>query len=223
MQPRIHRFADFDSLAYRLEERTHQLANRCIQEKGRFSMVLAGGSTPRLLYRRLRYIRTDWRCWHIYFGDERCLPRGQSGRNDQMADQAWLNHVAIPAVQIHRVSPTIDAESAAAAYAALLTRTPRFDLVLLGLGEDGHTASLFPGYDESTIQLPAIAVTDAPKPPAQRVSMSPQRLGDADAVWFLVSGEGKREALSAWMSGAELPAASIRPDNGVDIFTDLTT
>jgi 6-phosphogluconolactonase len=123
---------------------------------------------------------------------------------------------------VHRVPVTDSVSTAADAYSLVLERAPRFDLVILGLGEDGHTASLFPGglepIDESR---KAIAITHAPKPPAARVSITPQRLSDADAVWFLVTGEAKRPALQAWLDGAPLPAASITPAAGVDIYTDL--
>ena len=188
-QPRVHSYADSTSLADDLAARITALASNCIEVCGSFTLVLAGGSTPRQLYKRLPQIATDWRHWHIYFGDERCLPHGHLERNDTMAAAAWLDHVAIPADQIHRVPVGDSVVAAAAAYSAVLTPAPRFDLVILGLGEDGHTASLFPNFDESdnAASPPALAVTNAPKPPAQRVSMSPQRLGDAGAVWFLVT------------------------------------
>lgn len=223
-QPRLHGYADSTSLADDLAPRIAVLANSCIESHGCFTMVLAGGTTPRQLYTRLPQIATDWRRWQLYFGDERCLPRGHPDRNDTMAAAAWLDHVAIPADQIHRVPARDNAVAAAAAYSAVLTPAPRFDLVILGLGEDGHTASLFPGTSQSektARTTPALAITDAPKPPAQRVSMSPQRLSDAGAVWFLVTGEAKRPALDAWLAGAELPPRHIVPATGVDIFTDL--
>ncbi len=135
---------------------------------------------------------------------------------------AWLDHVAIPAAQIHRVPTDDSVTTAAASYASVLQQAPGFDLVLLGLGEDGHTASLFPGDIAAcnSAEL-AIAVTNAPKPPPQRVSMSPQCLSMAAAVWFIVTGDSKRQALQAWLAGAQLPPQTIMPRAGVDVFTDI--
>lgn len=198
------------------------LANQCIAANGRFIVVLSGGSTPAALYRRLGHIKTDWQRWHIYFGDERYLPAGHPERNDTLARQTWLDHVPIPAAQIYAVPYAGSVYAAAAAYDALLAQTPRFDLVLLGLGEDGHTASLFPGpAAHANGLLYTIAVSDAPKPPAERISMNTQRLSEADAVWFLITGESKRKALTEWISGNDLPPCHIAPEGGVDIFTDL--
>lgn len=222
MPARIHRFTSEVVLLDALYARIDRLASECLAQRGRFSIILAGGNTPRSLYRRLRHLLTDWRQWHIYFSDERCLAAGDPERNDSMASDAWLDHVAIPADQIHRVPAGDDASAAASAYSAVLAQAPGFDLALLGLGEDGHTASLFPGDSriESGAEL-AIAVTDAPKPPPRRVSISASCLGTADSVWFVVTGESKRQALDAWFAGAPLPPQWILPRAGVDLFTDI--
>ena len=222
MPPRIHRFVSNDLLIKELCERIAILANECLDRHGYFSVILAGGETPRELYRHLRHIATDWQHWHIYFGDERFLPEGHFERNDTMATTAWLDYVAIPRAQIHAVPVRDNVNTAAADYAAILQQAPGFDLALLGLGEDGHTASLFPGDvppDNATAL--AIAVTHAPKLPARRVSMSPQCLSLSSAVWFVVSGSNKRKILEAWLAGAPLPPQAIAPHAGIDIFTDL--
>jgi 6-phosphogluconolactonase len=220
--PRLHKFVTDDLLVAALCERIATLANHCINQTGQFTIVLAGGTTPGALYRQLRSIVTDWQCWHIYFGDERWLPAGDAERNDTMAATAWLEHVAIPRVQIHSVPVEENVYAAAAAYAVALEKTAGSDLTLLGLGEDGHTASLFPGDSLAANSTDlAVAITNAPKPPAQRISMSPRYLGKSKAVWFIVTGEGKRQALEAWLAGAPLPPQAIKPQAGIDIFTDL--
>jgi len=222
MPPRIHYFGNSVLLVDALYERIAALAKSCLEHQGYFSIVLAGGTTPLQLYQQLRHLQTDWRGWHIYFGDERYLPTGDPTRNDSMAASAWLDHVAIPLAQIHRIPTDHNVNAAAASYAAVLQQAPGFDLALLGLGEDGHTASLFPGDITAcnSAEL-AIAVSNAPKPPPQRVSMSPGCLSLADAVWFIVTGDSKRQALQAWLAGAQLPVQTIRPRAGVDIFTDI--
>lgn len=197
-------------------------AREAIAERGVFHVVLSGGATPRRLYERLREADADWSRWQIWFGDERCLPPGDAERNSRMARDAWLDRVPIPPGHVH----VIDGElgpAAAAAYAHQLEGIGEFDLVLLGLGEDGHTASLFPGQDwRAATGLPAaLAVLDAPKPPPERVSLSPRRLSAARRVFFLVTGEGKREAVRQWRSGVGIPASAIAPSQGVDIFIDV--
>lgn len=222
MTPHIHHFATEAILVDALCARIATLANSCLKQRGYFSIVLAGGATPRKLYQQLRHLPTDWQRWHIYFGDERYLPAGDPERNDSMAAATWLNHVAIPSTQIQRVPTGDNVSMAAASYASVLQLAPGFDLALLGLGEDGHTASLFPDdlAAHNSAEL-AIAVTNAPKPPSQRVSMSPKCLSTAAAVWFIVTGNSKRQALRDWLSGMSLPPQTIKPRAGIDIFTDI--
>jgi 6-phosphogluconolactonase len=222
MLPRIHPFANKALLVDALCQRIATLSGYCLEQRGYFSIVLAGGTTPRELYQQLRHLPTDWQRWHIYFSDERYLPAGDPARNDSMVAAAWLDHVAIPSTQIHRVPTGDNVTTAAASYASVLQLAPGFDLALLGMGEDGHTASLFPGdiAARNSARL-AVAVTNAPKPPLQRVSMSPKCLSMAAAVWFIVTGNSKRQALQDWLAGVQLPTQSIQPQVGIDIFTDI--
>ena len=196
--------------------------SRALRERGAFHIVLAGGGTPRKVYEQLARERHDWAHWHIWFGDERCLPPADPERNVRMAMEAWLAESSVPVGHIHAIPAEHGAAAAAESYNRALAGVGSFDLVLLGLGEDGHTASLFPGHDwGEAIDAPdALAVLDAPKPPPERVSLSARRLSQAEAVLFLVTGAGKREALKAWRGGVSIPAASIRPADGVDVLLD---
>lgn len=199
-----------------------RLAAEAIAARGTFRIVLAGGNTPRAVYERLRDIETAWQCWHLYFGDERCLPAAHADRNSAMASQAWLAHVPVPASQIHVMPAELGAEEAARQYAASIEAVEMFDLVLLGLGEDGHTASLFPGQnDGADFRQPAVlAVHRSPKPPAERVSLSAWRLSMARAVWFLVTGKDKAPAVRKWRAGEKIPAAAIKPSGGVEVWVE---
>ncbi len=199
-----------------------QAARLAIGQRGEFHIVLAGGTTPRRIYESMRSADADWASWHIYFGDERCLPADHAERNSRMAALAWLDHVAIPRGQIHPIPAENGSEVAAADYAQVLQGIEQFDLVLLGLGEDGHTASLFPGRDPgNTPDAPAVlAVHDAPKPPPERVSLSANRLGAARRVMFLVTGESKLQAVTDWRNGASIPAAAITPAGGADVYLE---
>jgi 6-phosphogluconolactonase len=193
-----------------------------LAERGEFHIVLAGGGTPRRLYRALANEDHDWLRWRIWFGDERCLAPDDPARNSAMAREAWLDKVGMPAGNLHVIPAERDAGQAARLYAKELSGLADFDLVLLGLGQDGHTASLFPGQDwgEAEGSAAALAVADAPKPPPERVSLSAERLSRARRVLFLVTGADKRDALAHWRRGENLPAAAIRPRAGVDVLMD---
>ena len=197
-------------------------ATQALDDRGQFHLVICGGNTPREIYRGLCAAQTDWSAWHIYFGDERCLPQGDSGRNSRMAAEAWLDCVPISPCQVHAVAGELGALRAAQLYAETLQSVADFDLVLLGLGEDGHTASLFPGHEwGATCGSPdTLAVFDAPKPPPERVSMSAARLSRTRQVLFLVSGESKHRAVSEWRGGIDIPARAIKPAAGVDVLVE---
>jgi len=199
-----------------------QAADAAIQIRGAFHLVLAGGTTPRAVYQTLRDLDTDWASWHLYYGDERVLPADHPDRNSKMAYDAWLAHVPIPAQQIHSMPTEQGLEAASKVYSQLLSGVGEFDLVLLGLGEDGHTASLFPAHDWGvTHDAPDVLVIhDAPKPPPERISLSAHRLSKARQIMFLVSGTGKQEAVARWRRGELIPAAAIHCDNSVDVLLD---
>jgi 6-phosphogluconolactonase len=183
-------------------------ADEAIRARGRFRVVLAGGTTPLAAYRLLAGAAADWPAWEVWFGDERCLPPGDPERNSLAADLALLGRVPIPRSQVHLMAAELGAEAAATAYQALVQAALPFDLVLLGMGEDGHTASLFPGHSVPHGVL-AMPVHGAPKPPPDRVSLTPQALTSAREVLILVTGAGKRQALDAWRAGADLPVARV--------------
>ena len=213
-------FATLAELQQAACRRIIDAARRAIAQRGEFLIVLAGGNTPRRVYRLLRDENADWSHWNVYFGDERCLPPDDAERNSKMAAIEWLDHVPIPKDRVHPIPAELGARAAALAYADTLRGVGEFDLVLLGLGEDGHTASLFPNHDWGTApDAPdVLAVLDAPKPPPQRVSLSAARLSRAREVLFLVAGDSKREPIARWRAGEQLPAAAIRPAAGVDVL-----
>ncbi|MFZ2207667.1 MAG: 6-phosphogluconolactonase [Porticoccaceae bacterium] len=182
-------------------------AREAIAARGAFHLVLAGGETPLATYTRLAGAAADWRYWQLYFSDERCLPAGDPGRNDSQIRRLWLERVPIPAGNIHAIPAELGSERAAAHYAGTLAGVSAFDLVLLGLGEDGHTASLFPGRPVGPGTV--LPVRDAPKPPPERVTLSASRLRGTRATIFLVTGAGKRAAVAAWRRGADVPAGHV--------------
>ena len=153
----------------------------------------------------------DWSAWEIFWSDERCLPSDHAGRNSCMAQDVWLSHVAIPAGQIHPIPAELGAARAAAEYTKVVLDRKPFDLVLLGMGEDGHTASLFSTSGDPI--APVIAVHGAPKPPAERVSLNFETLRACRKQLVLITGAEKAPALFAWQQGATLPIAhAVRND-----------
>lgn len=197
-----------------------RVADESIFSRGEFLLVLAGGTTPARIYQRLADAPADWSRWKIYFGDERCLAADDPDRNSVMASAAWLDAAKMHGADVFPIPAEIGPEEGAAAYGDVLKGVGTFDLVLLGLGEDGHTASLFPGHDwgrrdEDPLVLP---VRGAPKPPPERISLSAARLSHTRQMWVLVSGAGKADAVAGWRSGAELPITAVRPAGGLDVL-----
>lgn len=170
------------------------------------SLVLTGGTTPGRAYEILARAGLGWGRVSVLFGDERCVPPDDPESNYRMARETLLDRVS-PA-NIHRMAAELGAEEAAAAYAPMVALYEPLDLVLLGIGEDGHTASLFPGNPALEAAGLAVAVHGAPKPPPDRVSLTLGALRSARRVVILAAGEGKAEAVAAAARG-EVPAGRI--------------
>lgn len=186
-------------------------AEAALRERQVFRIVLAGGNTPRRTYEMLAGMVQDWRAWEIFWSDERCLPADHPERNSRMAHDVWLSPVAMPARQIHPIPAELGAARAAADYSMLVIDRQPFDLVLLGMGDDGHTASLFALNGDPV--APVIAVHGAPKPPGERVSLNFQTLRACRQQLVLVTGANKLTALLAWQQDARLPIAyAVRND-----------
>ncbi|SDP36560.1 6-phosphogluconolactonase [Klenkia soli] len=191
-------------------------------EHGTASVVLTGGGIGTAVLRAVAADGgdLDWTRVDVWWGDERWVPAADDDRNEKGAREALLDVVGVPADRVHPI-PASDAgfaepEDAAAAYAAELTRVgdgalPRIDVLLLGVGPEGHVASIFPDSPAVDDPRPVVAVRDCPKPPPTRVSLGYGVITGAEEVWLLVSGEGKAEAVARALSGREtattLPAA----------------
>ena len=201
-------FADADALVTELSAALSAEAQSAIAARGAFHLVLAGGTTPMALYRALAKQQAGDARWHVWYGDERCLPVDHPERNSVAIEAAWLAASAMPPENRRPIPAERGSQAAATAYAEWLADVADFDLVLLGMGEDGHTASLFPGHTWDGAD--ALAVHDAPKPPPERVSLSAARLNRSQRVWFVITGAGKREALMRWKNGEALPVSAIK-------------
>lgn len=212
MQPEWRVFADAATLVAALDDALCAEAGAAIAARGVFHLVLAGGSTPRALYRALANRRAGDARWQVWYGDERRLPADHPERNSVMAEAAWLAASSIPPENRRPIPAELGAAEAATRYAGWLKDVADFDVVLLGMGEDGHTASLFPDHDWGAAagSPDVLAVHAAPKPPPERVSLSATRLSRSRRVWFVITGSGKREALTRWKNGETLPVSAVR-------------
>jgi 6-phosphogluconolactonase len=185
-----------------------------VQQSGRTpSIVLTGGTIAIAAYERIEAGDVDWTAVDFYWGDERFVPSGHEDRNDQQARDAFLTRLGVPEERIHAMPADdgrLDIADAADEYATTLPSEP-FALVLHGVGPDGHIASLFPGFPQvGETARRAVAVLDSPKPPPQRISLTYPAINHAEIVWFLVSGDGKAQAVAQALGGAtpdEIPAA----------------
>jgi len=214
--------ADPEAVARAAAEHFVARAALAIEGRGRFRVALAGGSTPRLLYRTLATdgfaARVDWPRVDIFFGDERCVAPDDPASNYAMARESLLDRVGLPPANIHRIEGERAAPEAAADYTRRLGPSP-LDQVLLGMGDDGHTASLFPATRDLQTESRSVVPTTSPKPPPRRVSLSLAAINRAGAVAFLVTGAGKAARLAqvhaqAASSTPTLPAALVRPTSG---------
>ncbi|WGZ95985.1 MAG: 6-phosphogluconolactonase [Candidatus Thiothrix putei] len=194
---------DAEAVAQRACELLTAAAQDAIRERGVFRLVLAGGGTPQRAYDLLAKTAQDWDKWEIFWGDERCLPVEHLERNSRMS---------LPTQRRFPIPAELGAEAAAAAYAQTISNKLPFDVVLLGMGEDGHTASLFPGFVDDPAVLTQ-TVFDAPKPPPERVSLSVAALQACRQQLVLVTGAGKIEVLVQWRNSKLLPIVQVVRDN----------
>ncbi|HKV89416.1 MAG TPA: 6-phosphogluconolactonase [Candidatus Dormibacteraeota bacterium] len=173
---------------------------------GARTLVLAGGTTPRRCYELLSNLEVEWGRVSVLFGDERCVPPGHPESNYRMAKESLLDKVAPAAV--YRMPAELGPDEAAGLYAHVVAAVAPLDVVTLGVGEDGHTASLFPGHEALRAGGLAVGIRDSPKPPPQRVTLTLPALQSARRVIILATGAGKAEAV-ARARRAEVPSGMI--------------
>lgn len=225
MNTSVHTYADSDALVAAAGERLAEQIVSVVDFRGRANIVVTGGGTGIGLLRKLaeQRDRIDWSNVHIYFGDERYVASDDDDRNDKQAREALLDHVDIPAANVHAM-PALDGEygddlnAAALAYEQVLAANaehgepaPVFDVHLLGVGPEGHINSLFPHTPavRETERL-VLGVPDSPKPPPQRITLTLPAIARSREVWLVCAGEGKADAVAAAVNGAsadDVPAA----------------
>lgn len=228
MKPELLIFRDVERLSRHAANLFIEQSNRAIRERNRFLVALNGGNSPARLFQLLASEyreQVHWDKAHVFWGDERCVPPTDAGSNFGQAYESLLSKVSIPESNIHRVIGELDPISAAKKYAEILRsysddgfEFPRFDLVYLGMGEDGHTASLFPNSPEQATE-PVVAVTaNYQDRPANRVTLTQTVFNQARMIVFMATGEQKAETLAEVLSDrynpAQYPAQRIDPKDG---------
>jgi len=222
-------YPDKDTLSHAAAQHIVQIASESIVTHGRFTLALSGGSTPKTLYGLLGsepYCRQiDWAQVEVFWSDERCVPPESEESNFHLAQEVLLNRVPLPPTQIHRMPADLpDRDAASRDYSLEIqkvfgtNRVPSFDLLQLGMGPEGHTASLFPHQPSLHEQERLVIPVTVPKPPPPRLTFTPPLLNAAAHVLFLVTGADKADALHAVLEGLyqpdEYPAQLVRPTKG---------
>lgn len=217
--------ADAAALSRAAADHITELALEAVRQRGRFVLALAGGSTPRATYAELASRPVPWDRVHVFFSDERMVPAEHPESNCRMAREALLARVPIPAAHVHPVPTQLEPAVAARVYEEEIRAAlpedgglPRFDLILLGLGTDGHTASLFPGTT-ALGEAKALVVSNwVPRLDTWRVTFTYPLLDQARAVMFLAAGADKarvvREVVRPAAGGPDHPAGRVRPEAG---------
>ncbi len=204
-----------------------QISAKAINQQGKFTIALSGGSMPKLLTGLASEPSIDWSAWHVFWADERMVPLDHPDSNFRSAQEHFLGTVTIPPHQIYPLDASLNTTEAAKAYQAKLAQVfqptagqmPRFDLILLGMGEDGHTASLFPNHPLlNETELWVAPIFDSPKPPPERITLTLPLINKAHQVAFITTGSGKAEALEQVFQTGEvdqvLPVGHIQPTDG---------
>ncbi|MGI8837920.1 MAG: 6-phosphogluconolactonase [Pyrinomonadaceae bacterium] len=228
-QPNLFVFDTMEQVALAAAERFVDYSIASIREHGSFAVALAGGSTPRSAYELLGAnefkSRIDWPLVHLFFGDERMVPADSAESNYRMVNDSLISRVEIPPGNVHRIICESTQSESAELYEAELKRFfqsvdwPRFDLVLLGMGADGHTASLFRGSDALKEEEKWVIATRQPQTGKDRITLSLPVINHATRVAFVVTGNEKAATLArVWSSeqaNEESPAQRVRPVNGI--------
>ena len=216
---------DLEALSNAAAELFAAEARQAVKDRGRFAVALAGGDTPHRTYELLAQEPfrdlVPWQNTHIFWGDERCVPADDPRNNASMARQALLDHVPVPSEQVHPMVCDRSPRKAAVAYEALLRGffadgRPRFDLILLGLGENGHTASLFPGTSVLDEQQHWVADVYLAEEGLHRLTLTAAAINQAALVVFLVSGCGKAPILRKVLEEVTEPAQHSCPADQSD-------
>ncbi len=212
-----HIHPDAETVSHAAADYLATRIHNVLAERDSCHVALPGGTTPAACLRRLATMDLPWARIHWYLGDERCLPVGDPERNDTLLAACLWNLADIPEANCHRVRAELGPVAGATDYSEQIALAGHLDVVLLGMGEDGHTASLFPDNPALALTEAVVPVFNSPKPPPERVSLSIPTIQAADLRIALVTGTGKAPALAEVRAGQPLPINRVGP---LELFTD---
>jgi len=233
--PVLYAQKDAEDVVRALAEYILQAQKEAVEKKGRFTVALSGGSLPKMLRGLIGKDEVDWDKWQVYYADERAVPLDDADSNHALCQKELYSKIPIPEANIHPIDTSLlnDLEELSDSYEKALilqfaskdsARFPIFDLILLGMGPDGHTCSLFPGHELLAEEDRWVAyLEDSPKPPSKRVTFTYPVINHALRVVFVATGEGKKETLATILDQPELglPCSRVRPTGGsVSWFVD---
>jgi len=204
----IQIFDNVTSLSFRIATDILSLANKSINEKKIFRIVLAGGNSFLSIYKLLNEFHSEWKYWHIYLGDERLLTKFNKHRNDNMIKKQFVRGLPIPKKNINFFRTDFGSKNVLRDYEIKISKVPIFDLVLLGMGEDGHTASLFPNRKKN-FHLKLVNEHRSPKWPDRRISLNYSTLNNSLNVYKVVCGSSKRNTFLKLLKGKKFPISYI--------------
>lgn len=230
----VFRITDHDTLLREAVSFIINIAETSVEERGFFSLVLAGGNTPRAIYKTLTVRelskRMPWDKTFFFWGDERFVPKDHPESNYRMVNETLLSHIPVSWTHIFPIPTNIDFNNAANAYESILRKffkgkgSPAFDLFMLGIGNDGHVVSLFnndPALEENNLWVRAV-ITPESYPVRKRITLTLPIINSARNVLFLVTGEKKSEILGEVLNGkGDFPAQLVQPSGSLSLFTDI--
>ena len=224
MRPIVNRFANADEVALGAAEAVVSRVNDLLEVQPMVNLVVTGGTVGILTLAKLRELALDWSRVHVWWGDERFVAKGSADRNELQAKNALLDHIEIPAQNLHPFPASdegLELDDAAAEFRKVVAGIT-FDILLLGIGPDGHVASLFPGKQAQGDLV--VAEHDSPKPPPLRLSLSYEAINSAKEVWFTVAGADKADAVAVAFGDTpeSLPVGRVRGTERTVWFVDST-
>ncbi|MEX2365003.1 MAG: 6-phosphogluconolactonase [Pseudohongiellaceae bacterium] len=231
LQQQYQVYTGREQLEIAAAKRWVELAGESLRARNSFHVALAGGATPEPVYRLLQHENLDWERIHLYWGDERDVPADHPESNFRMVKQALIDHVPIPATNVHPIQVQADIEQSVQAYREVLMNVhhagkgiPCFDLIMLGVGDDGHIASLFPESSALTVNDTPVVSVYVEKLSSWRVTLTYPVLDAARNLMLLVAGEAKAPVVASVLGGADseqkYPVQKLSPQGRVEWYLD---
>ena len=203
---------NWDTFVHHILKLVIKSSSTAIKNRGRFRVVITGGETSKLIYKKLINIKTDWSKWEFWLSDERCVPNNHSLSNEFMIKENFLKFLNIDKSQIHFMNGSIGPFLGAEEYKKQIDRNSIFDLTILSIGEDGHVASLFPGNEmgSNSEDPEVLPIFNSPKPPFERISLSLRSINKSSVIIIIATGINKKHVIDNFLNELDMPALHVK-------------